>query len=538
MAPRPPARPLLWQLGLVSLAIALCHPAWAQPRPEATGETLDTWGTSGSSLPPAPTEPEPPLLPPTVGTVPCRTNAEAETPDQDLRYTIESVEILGNTRTRSRVILRYLPFRPGDVLDVNDARVELARYRLLGTGFFREVTFSLRKGTRRGRVVLVVQVAERNTITLQGIWLGLSADAESNGEPRPLTAYGGIDVAETNLAGSGMTLGTALGLAQDQYALRVRFLDPAFLGTPWMVSGMLLRNRATDFFGTRDVLWYEPSQQERTDYAVVPYKRFGGSVGVGRDLNISSQMWLSYRLETINASPPQQASQIRGGQREPILFDIVRGRSVLSSVRANLQYDTRDHPFLPTRGWLATTLGELSLAPLGSDYEYQRFEAGASRWWRVPGTRHVLRLQLFLGAMTGNVPFFEQYYVGDFSDFLPARILGLNVDRRPSPNFLGTIIEEVRYGHYAGELATEYRIPVYRGVRSVFGIDFFVRAGCYGVAHQRDISHPPRSYTGWSRVPVDLTANVGFRMDTNAGGLVFSFSNVLGFIPMRGESVR
>ena len=36
-------------------------------------------------------------------------------------------------------------------------------------------------------------------------------------------------------------------------------------------------------------------------------------------------------------------------------------------------------------------------------------------------------------------------------------------------------------------------------------------------------------------IPVDLTANFGVRMDTSAGGFVFALSNVLSFIPVRGE---
>jgi hypothetical protein len=39
-------------------------------------------------------------------------------------------------------------------------------------------------------------------------------------------------------------------------------------------------------------------------------------------------------------------------------------------------------------------------------------------------------------------------------------------------------------------------------------------------------------------IPIDLTANVGFRMDTSAGGFAFAFSNVLGFVPVRSEGNR
>ena len=51
---------------------------------------------------------------------------------------------------------------------------------------------------------------------------------------------------------------------------------------------------------------------------------------------------------------------------------------------------------------------------------------------------------------------------------------------------------------------------------------------------QRELSDPPRGYHGLQKLPVDLTFNLGFRIDTNAGGFVFAFSNVIGFVPVAG----
>jgi len=470
-------------------------------------------------------------------TCPCPSDDKKAPTSQSVRYTLEGVEVRGNTRTRARVVLRFVPFKQGDIFDVDDPEVELSRYRLLGTGFFRDVQFSLRKGSSRGLVVLVIDVVERNTVVLNDVRMGISADADTQGNRRPLTAYAGLDAAETNLLGTGITLGGAMAVAQNQLALRVRFLDPAFLGSSWMTNGTLLYNDAKDFFGNAGVLRTDDpgTMGSNSDSAVVNYKRFGGSLGIGRDLSISTQFWLNYRLETIDANYPLEASHLRGFRREPIDFDIVRGRSVLSTLRATLEHDTRDHPFLPTRGWHASVTAEVGLLPFASDYDYQRFEVSASHWWHLPWHDHVLRLELFGGAISGNAPFFEQYYIGDFSDFLPSRVLGVNFDRRPAPNFLGTDIVEVRYGKYAFKIAGEYRIPLFRGHRSIYGIDLFGSAGIYGVAGDRDISSPPVGYSGLSQIPVDLTGNLGFRMDTSAGGFVFAFSNVFGFVPVRGK---
>ncbi|HTM43356.1 MAG TPA: BamA/TamA family outer membrane protein [Polyangiaceae bacterium] len=461
---------------------------------------------------------------------------DASADSEPLRYLLEGIEVRGNAKTRSRVVLRYIPFQPGDVLDVEDPKLVLMRYRLLGTGFFSDVQLSLKKGSRPGSVILQVDVVERNTLVVNDLWMGLGADADLGGNTQRLTAFAGIDAAETNLAGTGITLGTAVGLAQDQLALRLRFLDPAFVGTPWMISGELLYNDARDFFGNRAVVWDDPSQVTGVPkHAVISYKRFGGLVGMGRDLSVSSQLWLHYRLETIDdVRLPRAAAHEFGGDIEPIDFHILPGHSLLSTVRATLQHDTRDQPFLTKQGWWITLSGELSLAPFGSDYPYERLDLAAAHWFEMPW-HHVLRLDFSAGAITGDAPVFDQYYVGDFSDFRPSRILGLNLDRRPSPNFLGTAISEERYGEYAAKVGAEYRIPLYRGRRSVYGVDFFVSGGAYALASQRYLKRPPRNYSGLALIPVDLTANLGLRADTSVGGFVFSFSNVVGLLPALSE---
>ena len=443
----------------------------------------------------------------------------------------------GNQRTRRSVVLRYLKIRPGDVVDVDDPEWKLVQYRLLGTGFFQRVNLSLRRGSRQGKVILVLDVVERNTIVVGELWMGLSADADTDGNARPLTAYAGADVAETNLGGTGITVGAGMEFAQEQLALRGRFFDPSAFGSQWMTAATLLYNNAYEFYGSRGVLYDDRFNvaPRLVDYAVVRYRRLGGTVGAGRDLSASWQAWFDARLDRIDATLPLAASHRRGLDIEPIDFGLRRGMSLLSTVRLTLQYDTRDSPILPSRGSRSNLSAEASLRPLGSDYPFHRYTAETSRWFELPW-KHVVRVGLFGGAIVGQAPIFERFYVGDFSDLLPSRMLGLNVDRRPPPDFLDTAIVEVRYGNYAAKLSGEYRIPLYRGSKSVYGVDAFGSCGMYAVASERDLRDPPRGYSGIQRIPVDLTFNAGLQIDTNAGGFTFAVSNVLGFVPVRSEA--
>lgn len=451
---------------------------------------------------------------------------------QRIRYVLEGIELRGNVRTAGRVILRYVKFRAGDLLDVANPEVELTRYRLLGTGFFSRVDLSLRKGSRRGAAVLVVEVVERNTLIVENITAGVAADEDSVGNARPLSPFLGLQIAETNLAGTGITLGAGVAIAADQYALSTRFVDPSFVGTGWSAAATLYYSDGRDFFGNRDVLFEAPAipQREVTDYAVVAYRRFGATVGTGHDLGIATSFALDYHFEQINAALPAAASHIRGNSREPILFSIEPGKSVLSELHGTFTYDTRDAPFLTARGTLAQA--GVTIAIPGSDYMYQSMEARWRRWFPLP-KRHVLRLEGFVGAIAGDAPFFRQFYVGDFTDLLPDRLLDLAPDRRQPPNFLNTDIVEVRYGHVAAKVEAEYRIPLYVGRESVYGVDLFGSFGFYSVATRREFTQPASGYHGFRRIPLDMTGNLGLRIDTKLGGVTLAFSNLIGLIASR-----
>jgi outer membrane protein assembly factor BamA len=454
-----------------------------------------------------------------------------------LRYTLQDVEVRGNLRTRTSVVLRYVRFRPGDVLDVTNPEIELARYRLLGTGFFASVELSLRRGERRGSAVLVIDVVERNTVIVQSLWFGIAADEDAAGNAKPLSGFVGLEAAETNLAGTGIALGAGVALAAEQIALRAHVEEPDLASTGWSALFSLVYADARDFFGGRSVLFApQAGLPANTDFAPVVYQRYGGTLGTGHSLGPNTQLGLEYHLEQIDAKVPTAASALRGDAREPIDFSILPGKSVLSTLRATFVHDTRDLPFLPRRGWLTAAAITAGVPPLGSAYGYARVELSAQRWWELPW-RHVIRASVFFGGIAGDAPFFEKFYIGDFTDLIPDRVLDLTPDRRQPPNLLNTDIVEVRFGDFASKLDVEYRVPIFTGKRAIYGIDLFASAGLWGVGARRDFTDPPSGYGGLHRVPVDLTYNVGVRLDTSLGGATIALSNLIGLIPA-GSSVQ
>ncbi len=461
--------------------------------------------------------PETPALPP-ARPAPALDGAKEPGP---LKYVLEKVAVRGNDKTQTDVIRGFVALKPGDLFSPDDPRLLEARYRLLATGFFNDVRMSLEKGTKRGSVILVVEVVERGTIVVQDIALGWS----------DITPYGGLDVAENNFLGSGMQLSAAIVGAKDQVGARLRYSYPYFLDLPVGLRAEALYNHAKDYFGNEDISI--GGNTETKSYATVAYERYGGKVGLVRDLGEERFILVDYRFEGIDATLPQAASNRVGGEIRPIEFDLLPGRSYLSTIKFGFELDTRDDPYLTHRGTFINLSAELGSKVLGGTYDFARFDFGVDHYFWLPW-KHALKTSLFLGLILGDAPFFMQYYVGDLSALLPSRVLEMNFTHL-RPSILETYIQEKRYDDIAGSVSLEYIIPLYRSPGFLYGLDFFFNIGMFGLASPEDFYVTPQGYSGFSALPVDLTGDLGLRFNTNWGVFGVSASNFIRLIPNIGE---
>lgn len=462
-----------------------------------------------------------------------------------IRYFLERIEVHTDGPTRPSVIRNFVPLESGAVLDVDDPEIEAVRWRLLGTGWFRDVHLSLSRGSQRGWVVLVIDVEERNTLVVDQVIAGVSQGVRATEDMvARLIPYGGLSIAETNFFGTGITLSGAGVLSSRQQGGRIRFLNPSFLGSPFSLSSSVFFNNAREFFGYDDALVSircpppEPGATEPPTCpeevlarsAVVRYQRLGFSLGTGRDLGASTRYTLDWQGELVNVlNMPDAASESRGTSVQAIDFSIDRGHSFVSAIQFGLIYDRRDDPALPTRGVLIQFRGDYASPIIGSDYDFLRLQISAQHYVPLPWG-HVLRFGGFAGAVFGRAPFFYKFYASDMSDLIPSRALELNLDRRPPPNLLNTAIAEMQTEDLAARVDIGYSIPLYRGGGGFYALDAYALVGMYALLSRRDVSVAIPGYTGLSRIPIDLTFDLGVRMDTSVGVFQFGISNVVGFV--------
>ena len=411
---------------------------------------------------------------------------------------IEAIEIIGNTKTSDRFIKQRLMVSVGELL--NDGKVDESRLRLLSTGFFKRVEFSLRRGSRRGRVLLVLELEERNTILIDEIYLGFS---------KVTPFFGGLGVVERNFLGLGVSVGGDFVVGKDRRAGELRFFVPTLANTPLQLSGS-----AIFLQGAEVLLETDPSGPQ------LQYKRYGGSLGLGWAAGPAQRVTLTYRLESVSADrlPNLAPSVLRGAPS--IQFD----DSVLSTLSLTYERDTRDDPFVPTQGHRITLDVEVGTSLIGSSYEFSKYTASFSQAFGLFNTslgKHSLVLDVIGGLVQGKAPFFNQYFISDHAYFAFGRD---SLPRNAQLNFS----ESNDYDDLLISATATYAIPIYNGGSLLYRTYVYGGLNVSATASLDELQEDPSGRGTGGNVPLSFDA--GLKFDTWIGNFRLSLSYMLNLV--------
>ncbi len=457
-------------------------------------------------------EPEAPAAAP-------RTAADAEIAADDAagesadpfepRYLIESIEVRGNERTSTQLILSYLDFEAGDLLE--QELVELARFRLLALGYFKDVRTRLERGSERGQVRLVVQVDERWTyLIVDDLFLGWT-------ETNPF--WGGFGVSDINFLGQGMVLSLAWVASDDQGGGRLGLFWPSILGSSYSagVTAFGLKGREHALAGrisppAAGVVGCDFDQDR-----ILDYWRAGALVNFGLRLGRRSRLAFEIRGEHIHADVDERIAADGAKCRNDPFLDYVRnGDSTLVSLRAQFERDSRDDFFLPTKGMHLIISVELaSKVLLGSDYEYSKYMLQYEHSFNFY-LDHVWRITLVGGLLqdvgSRGSPFFERFFIGDYARF--------QIDKTSLPRNLELNFSNATdYGDLLGSVELEYDVPLWTG-GSFFYRGYVFAALNFSVVTKASFLASDQEWSGRTKRP--LTFDLGLKLETPIGLLTFS----------------
>lgn len=433
---------------------------------------------------------------------------------------IEKIRVEGNTATQPQIISRALGVAAGDALHASDPRLELARFKVLALGFFRDARLRLERGSARGRVVLVVTVVERGTIVLNRLWFGTT-------ELAPY--WVGADLTERNLFGLGVAVGGGFiysGYAdiaggRNQWAAEIRAGLPTLRGSRFGAQASLTMIRGAEAYRVSGV----DGNPELSELAAFPFRRIGGRAGITYDVSPLTRLSVSGRIERISTELPIDPTvALPDGQLIPIDLQLKRGTSGLTTLGLVYDRDDRPDPILSHSGTRIALGGELGA--LFSDYQFASVFGRFEHYWPLRNERHAIALKIAGGVIVGNAPRFERIHVSDVNHMLTPRANGLVLSASAPLDILSK--RKPSYGDLGGQVTGEYVMQLFRGKGKarVYGGDLFFGAGLWMLSETADLRARDSAIT--NAQPVDLYLDAGVRLDTDIGIFELTIANALG----------
>jgi outer membrane protein insertion porin family len=296
--------------------------------------------------------------------------------DKGNKVYIGEINVVGNNKTRDKVLRRELMILEGELYNETRKRESFDNVKRLG--YFEEVNFNTK--TPRGRNDLMdidIVVKERNTGTIQaGAGYSSFFGFVLNGQ-----------VNQINFLGRGQTLGASIDYSKRQSLFRFSFTEPYLWDTEWSAGADLFQNQRI----LRDFREDKRGLAVRLGHPLAPYLRG----------------FIRYKLEKTDLS-------LDAERNDPEIFPVETANGTSSSATFTLEYDKRDDRFAPTRGIYAST--SLEYSGLGGSLNYTKGLTNA-RYFKKIFWDVVWRNNLSYGFVSSNdpnepVPFNELFLLG------------------------------------------------------------------------------------------------------------------------------
>ena len=421
------------------------------------------------------------------------------------KFYVESIKVEGNTITKTRVIIRELALRPGDVFDLK--RMNTSENRLRNTRYFGDVRMNPESTNVPGRRDLSVTVSEGRTGNFTfGAGFGSVESAVVYFE----LTQGNFDLFNwrSGFRGDGQKFRFRASLGSTSNEVIVAFEEP------WLFEQRLA-------FGVE--LFRRESDYNSSDYNEL---RTGFELYLRRRLFELVEARMSYRFEIVEIFDVNMGTYPDANDGIADVFQAADGeKDVVSKVGLTLLRDTRDSLMFTRRGNRTSLMSEL--AGLGGDVNYLKLEARTAHF--IPTFDLYEQTFSIIGRVgtvstysnSDEVPFYDRFYLGG-----PDSLRGFeHRDVGPRDN---DDEDEAIGGNSYGMLSFEY------GFRIAEPLGLVAFYDC-GFVNESDYDFSPSNYaSNWgigariimmgSPLKLDLGIPITVPDDAEDNGAQFNFS--------------
>lgn len=349
---------------------------------------------------------------------------------------IDRINVIGNTRTRDKVLRREIQLAEGDTY--SSTGLKKSKQNLMNTGYFEDVNISTIKGSADNKLDMNVEVKEKPTGTFS-VGAGYSSLDGIIGQG---------SVSQANFLGLGLKANLSASLGGKSSTYNVGIVDPYFLDSRWTVGGDIYRTSR--------------------DYLDFTRKVTGGDIKAGYPLSDTlSTLWI-YKYEDKKIDNISSALTISP-----------ETTSTTSSVYASLTRNSTDYRLDPSKGMINNL--SVEYAGLGGSNRFARYLGDTALFFPFKWST-VFTLKGQLGYIQGvggrEVPIDEKFFLGGINT-----IRGYN-GRSVSP-YTGTknsdgTVSNIAYvgGDKEAVFNAEYTVPLLKDA-GLKGVVFFDAGDSY-----------------------------------------------------------
>ena len=294
---------------------------------------------------------------------------------KQLQIAVERIDIVGNVRTKDKVIRREFRLVEGDAF--NSAKLRRSRQRIQDLAFFEVVNVERLPGSAPDKTVIKVDVTEQSTGQLS-FGAGFST---TNG------LLGDIGIRERNFLGKGQELGVKVTVAALKSEVDISFTEPFFLDRE-------IRAGIDVFRISQDLQDFSSFDMDRTGFGL------RGGYFITEKLR---QDWrYGIRIQKISDVAEEASSLIKSE----------KGTESTSEISHTLTYDRRDSRLTPTEGYFIKIRNDL--AGLGGSIRHFRNSARVGKFFPI-ADQWVLALIGDVGYIVGlgeDVNILERFFIG------------------------------------------------------------------------------------------------------------------------------
>jgi len=326
---------------------------------------------------------------------------------QIYEQTVNRIIVNGLVRTRESVIRKLLRTKPGQAFNQNTWGID--QRRLVSTQWFEDIVPKAQETNEIGKFDLIMDVKEAQTGMLN---FGLALDSKSR-------LAGTFRASDSNFRGTGQSV--AISYQQDTFgggaSLSLDWLNPFYDDRETTVAARLY-TRVNSYFSGSGFGSTDSPTEDRFDE-----RRTGFSLAVSRPFRKEFVASLGLTGEVIRSINLRQTGEFNFIQQD--------GDQVILNV--GIARDRRDVPLDPAEGdylRLSVEPGFVNITKIGGNVADETSILGRNTFFRTSleykaffskrppenkpadTPRNVLAFRAKLGTISGEVPFFEQFFIG------------------------------------------------------------------------------------------------------------------------------